>query len=190
MLSRPYYRARYYSPEIGRFLSDDPLGFGADGPNFYSYVGNDPVNYDDPTGLAKCTYAISTGHLHCMPDKPGHAPVDIILASGNNGPIKDQPGLKCKNNPKCTSINDRGPIPQGDWTWTDDYTSKPNGRVLIPQFDTNRTNIRSHSCANPFGPSLGPKFCSEGCITGFPKDIKKLNTLIDAEPGSTLKVTD
>jgi RHS repeat-associated protein len=104
--------------------------------------------------------------------------------------VKDQPGLKCKNNPKCTAINDRGPIPQGDWQWTDDYNSKPNGRVLLPLFDANRTNIRSHSYANAFGPSRGPKFCSEGCLTGSPADIKKLNQLPDAEPGSTLKVTD
>ena len=185
-----YYRARYYGPTIGRFSSEDPLSFGADGSNFYSYVANDPVNSDDPTGLAKCTYSISSGHLDCTPDKPGHAPVHIVLASGNNGPVKDQPGLKYKNNPKCTKISDRGPIPQGDWTWTNEPTTKPNGRALEPQFDTNRTNIRSHSCVNPFGPSLDPNFCSEGCITGFPKDIKNLNTLIDAEPGSTLKVTD
>jgi RHS repeat-associated protein len=45
-----YYRARYYDPEIGRFLSEDPLGFEA-GVNFYAYVGNNPVNANDPMGL-------------------------------------------------------------------------------------------------------------------------------------------
>ena len=180
-----YYRARYYNPFAGRFLSEDPAGFASDTVNFYAYVENNPVINDDPTGLAKCVYSISSGHLHCTPEKPGHAPVDIMVASGNNGG-----GLNCKNNPKCTNITGRGPIPQGDWEWTDDYTSKPNGRVLIPLFDTNRTNIRSHSCVNQFGKSLGPKFCSEGCVTGFPRDIKQLNKLIDAEPGSTLEVTD
>ena len=44
-----YYRARYYDPEIGRFISEDPLGFGA-GVNFYAYVGNNPVNFNDPSG--------------------------------------------------------------------------------------------------------------------------------------------
>lgn len=44
-----YYRARYYDPEIGRFLSEDALGFGA-GVNFYAYVGNNPVNFNDPSG--------------------------------------------------------------------------------------------------------------------------------------------
>jgi RHS repeat-associated protein len=45
-----YYRARYYDPEIGRFTSEDPLGFEA-GVNFYAYVGNNPLNANDPSGL-------------------------------------------------------------------------------------------------------------------------------------------
>jgi len=44
-----YYRARYYDPEIGRFLSEDPLGFEA-GVNFYAYVENNPINANDPMG--------------------------------------------------------------------------------------------------------------------------------------------
>jgi len=49
---RNYYRARYYDPKIGRFISEDPIPF-VDGPNPYTYVGNDPVNFRDPLGLAK-----------------------------------------------------------------------------------------------------------------------------------------
>jgi RHS repeat-associated protein len=45
-----YYRARYYDPGIGRFISEDPLGFEAGEVNFYAYVGNDPVNANDPSG--------------------------------------------------------------------------------------------------------------------------------------------
>jgi len=45
-----YYRARYYDPEIERFVSEDPLGFKA-GINFYAYVNNNPINNNDPTGL-------------------------------------------------------------------------------------------------------------------------------------------
>ena len=45
-----YYRARYYDPTIGRFVSEDPLRF-ADLSNFYVYVHNRPVNATDPTGL-------------------------------------------------------------------------------------------------------------------------------------------
>ncbi|MCQ1537039.1 hypothetical protein FTO70_15445 [Methanosarcina sp. KYL-1] len=49
-----YLRARYYDPEIGRFINKDPFeGFmsNTQSLNRYSYVQNNPVNYVDPTGL-------------------------------------------------------------------------------------------------------------------------------------------
>jgi RHS repeat-associated protein len=47
-----YYRARYYNPAMGRFLSEDPIGF-AGGINKYAYVGNNPISYFDPFGMDK-----------------------------------------------------------------------------------------------------------------------------------------
>jgi len=57
-----YYRARWYDPALGRFVSEDPLGFQA-GINFYAYVGNDPVNGNDPTGLLVALQALSRDGL-------------------------------------------------------------------------------------------------------------------------------
>ena len=45
-----YYRARYYDPAIGRFLSEDPAGFGGGDVNLYAYVGNNPLRFNDPSG--------------------------------------------------------------------------------------------------------------------------------------------
>jgi RHS repeat-associated protein len=50
-----YYRARYYSPLLGRFISQDPLGFAGSGPNLYAYAYDDPVNFIDPFGLQTTT---------------------------------------------------------------------------------------------------------------------------------------
>ena len=46
-----YYRARFYDPQLGRFVGEDPIGFNAGQMNFFAYVGNNPTNSVDPSGL-------------------------------------------------------------------------------------------------------------------------------------------
>jgi len=68
-----YYRARYYSPLLNRFISEDPTGFKG-GMNRYTYAGNAPTMYTDPSGLDPKE-----------PDNPcpdGQMPVQVDLTNG------------------------------------------------------------------------------------------------------------
>jgi RHS repeat-associated protein len=56
-----YYRARYYDPAIGRFMSEDPLRFAGDGTNLYSYVKNEPLRNFDPGGLSHRCWGLCGG---------------------------------------------------------------------------------------------------------------------------------
>jgi len=48
-----YMNARYHDPSMGRFLSEDPLGLGGGDLTLYSYAGNNPVVFVDPSGLCR-----------------------------------------------------------------------------------------------------------------------------------------
>jgi RHS repeat-associated protein len=46
-----YYRARYFSPEMQRFISEDPIRLNGGDINYFAYVQNNPINFTDPYGL-------------------------------------------------------------------------------------------------------------------------------------------
>ncbi len=74
-----YYRARYYDPKTGRFISKDPIGFAGGDANLYGYVGENPVNFKDPLGLF--LFPITT-HPDLYGPKP-HSPYDPYFGPNN-----------------------------------------------------------------------------------------------------------
>lgn len=71
------YRARYYDPALGRFLSEDPMGIAA-GINLYAYAGSDPVNGADPTGLDPCGSFQKMVNGKCVEDPAKAVPLACI----------------------------------------------------------------------------------------------------------------
>jgi RHS repeat-associated protein len=69
-----YYRARYYDPSMGRFLSEDPEAFRAGPTNFYPYVGNEPVQWSDPLGLCKSCGLVEGPGYSVSGQVPGGTP--------------------------------------------------------------------------------------------------------------------
>jgi RHS repeat-associated protein len=84
-----YNRARYYSPGLQRFISEDPLGFGSGDVNLYAYTGNNPISYRDVLGLDRSEGAPL--HLLTREQNPLHGPADggTIggFAGGGNGDL-------------------------------------------------------------------------------------------------------
>ncbi|EEL9743104.1 RHS repeat protein [Salmonella enterica subsp. enterica serovar Muenchen] len=56
-----YNRYRYYDPDVGRFVSKDPIRYGG-GLNSHAYTDGNPINYVDPLGLKK----FPRNHPHCI----------------------------------------------------------------------------------------------------------------------------
>jgi RHS repeat-associated protein len=89
-----YFRARYYNPNTGRFLTEDPLGV-AGSPNLYEYANDNPLLLRDPLGLSPtCSYA---GQTQLSPWMPTFGPVTTTPTSNwqysgfidNGGPDQD-----------------------------------------------------------------------------------------------------
>lgn len=59
-----YHRLRYYSPEMHRFIQEDPIQFEGGDVNLYAYVGNNPIRYADPFGLEKSDKCPSFGNRY------------------------------------------------------------------------------------------------------------------------------
>ena len=73
-----YYRARYYSPELQKFVSEDPIGFMGGDVNLYRYVKSNPLNITDPIGFGEFyCFKKTDGSIECGFTQDPKAPPEI-----------------------------------------------------------------------------------------------------------------
>jgi len=83
------YRARWYDAGVGRFVSEDPLGFAAGDMNSYRYVGNSPLDYTDPTGMSSFS-GVLTKKIELGP--PIHLSLDQLQTADESLRLPIAPG--------------------------------------------------------------------------------------------------
>jgi RHS repeat-associated protein len=125
-------RARFYSPSLQRWMSEDPVEFAAGDVNLYAYVGNQPTMWRDPSGLVK--FALPPGHPCRWPPDDGGS-----KSKSDDQPPKEPPlswWLMCSP----TVVPDLIPTP-----------------FVRPGHDGGpRFRFDYHETPHPFGP-LGPQ---------------------------------
>ena len=90
-----HFGARDYDPETGRWISRDPILFAGGETSLYGYVGNDPINFIDPSGLfaeirngnpaAIAAYGSSVTAAACALNYPQNNPIPGALGFNLRG---------------------------------------------------------------------------------------------------------
>ena len=108
-----YMRARYYDPTVGRFISEDPLGFGGGDVNLFAYVRNNPSNWIDPWGLESyqgyATWYNLPGKKTASGDMYNKNSMTAAMTA-EKADLGDQVTVQYGTREIAVTVNDRGPF--------------------------------------------------------------------------------
>jgi RHS repeat-associated protein len=188
-----YSRARWYDAKLGRFISEDPIGFRGGDINTYGYAQNNPLLYFDPLGLdVEVTFSRSQGKITVKENWGGLGIWDWWYGPKSNNEFDVFSGTcQCSE----TTIN-QGPIPKGLYLIDKDRDvkgDKPWKRISYRLYasESGTMNGPFHPYKELNDPNTGQKIIrdnfyihpgslSYGCIT-----FKKDSNLEDNAPWSS-----
>lgn len=166
-----YMRARYYDPNVGRFISEDPIGFEGGDVNLYAYVGNNPVNLIDPLGLSDMIFDPSSGTLTVI-DKNGN-----VIGQYPAGNITDS--------------RSKGPFPSGTFPVGGVYSNTGDRADRVPSqgpYFIHIKDVPDRSEMGVHGGRKGPQSPTMGCIRVHNDDLLKIVDIHRQDPLKTLAV--
>jgi len=153
-----YYRARYYSPTLKRFISEDPIGLGG-GLNEYAYARGNPMSFIDPSGTDVAV--IENGATSGNPF--GHTAIAVtgagVYSFGNDTP----PGSDL------TAYLTREATRRDTTVYVIPTDGAEDAAVLakLQSYGTSKPGILSDSCADRSNKALDIL----GITPGFPEDL-------------------
>ena len=178
-------QARYYGPVIGRFLSNDPVGFAPNRPQYfnrYSYVGNDPINVYDPTGKAgQLVAGGATGCALTGPACPAGAVAGVVIAAAGTAVVVG--GAILVNALFNNEENTPTPAPDGLVGEQDDKAgqrgNRHNSGPLTPE------NGGTGNAAEDFGTLTGGESAPAGEDSGLPEGSQVGSNGVILRPGTS-----